>query len=331
MKKNDNKEDPILTPTEERFVLFPIKYPKIWEMYKLAEGSFWTTEEVDLTVDKFEWENRLNEDERNFIKHVLAFFAASDGIVMENLAVRFASEVQIPEARAFYSFQIAMEVIHSEMYSLLIEVLVSDSEEKNRLFNAVSTIPIVRKKAEWALKYIASDSPFSDRLIAFAAVEGIFFSSSFASIFWLKKRGLMPGLTFSNELISRDEGCHTDFACLLHSHLQNKSSANRIYEIITSAVELEEEFVRDSLKVDLLGMNSSLMSQYVKYVADVLLVNLGLAKHYKVKNPFDFMENISLRGKTNFFEKKVAEYQLPFVGQEQSHSDSSLFKTDVDF
>lgn len=331
MRKTEEITDPILTPSEDRFVLFPIKYPLIWNAYKAAEGSFWTTEKVDLTIDKFEWENKLTNEERAFISHVLAFFAASDGIVVENLAVRFASEVQIPEARAFYSFQIAMEIIHSEMYSLLIEVLVTDSVEKNNLFNAISTIGVIKKKAEWALKYIGSDLPFCDRLIAFAAVEGIFFSSSFASIFWLKKRGLMPGLTFSNELISRDEGVHTDFACLLHSHLKCQSSPEKIKEIIVSAVILEEEFVNDALKVNLLGMNANLMCQYVRYVADVLLVNLGLDKYYRVSNPFDFMENISLRGKANFFEKKVAEYNKPLVGHDQSTSDSSFFKTDVDF
>ena len=279
-------------------------------MYKKAEASFWTAEEVDLSKDLHDWHNRLNDDERYFVSHVLAFFAASDGIVNENLVERFSGEVQIPEARCFYGFQIMMENIHSEMYSLLIDTFIKEPKQKQYLFDAIDTIPCIRKKADWALRWISDkESTFAQRLVAFAAVEGIFFSGSFASIFWLKKRGLMPGLTFSNELISRDEGMHTDFACLLFSHLNNRPSKQAVQDIITEAVTIEQEFLTDALPCALLGMNATLMKQYIEFVADRLLLALGNSKFYHVTNPFDFMENISLAGKTNFFEKRVGDYQ----------------------
>lgn len=279
-------------------------------MYKKAEASFWTAEEIDLSKDLHDWNNRLNADEQYFISHILAFFAASDGIVNENLVERFSGEVQIPEARCFYGFQIMMENIHSETYSLLIDTYIKEQAQRTYLFNAIETIPCIRKKADWALRWISDkESTFAQRLVAFAAVEGIFFSGAFASIFWLKKRGLMPGLTFSNELISRDEGLHTDFACLLHSHLNNRASKEVINTIITDAVTIEKEFLTEALPCALLGMNATLMQQYIEFVADRLLVALGNDKVYKSTNPFDFMENISLGGKTNFFEKRVGEYQ----------------------
>jgi ribonucleoside-diphosphate reductase subunit M2 len=279
-------------------------------MYKKAEASFWTAEEVDLSKDLNDWHNRLNDDERFFVSHVLAFFAASDGIVNENLVERFSGEVQVPEARCFYGFQIMMENIHSEMYSLLIDTFIKEPKQKQYLFDAIDTIPCIRKKADWALRWISDkESTFAQRLVAFAAVEGIFFSGSFASIFWLKKRGLMPGLTFSNELISRDEGMHTDFACLLFSHLNNRPSKQAVQDIITEAVTIEQEFLTDALPCALLGMNATLMKQYIEFVADRLLLSLGNSKFYHATNPFDFMENISLAGKTNFFEKRVGDYQ----------------------
>jgi ribonucleoside-diphosphate reductase subunit M2 len=279
-------------------------------MYKKAEASFWTAEEVDLSKDLHDWNDRMNDDERYFVSHVLAFFAASDGIVNENLVERFSGEVQIPEARCFYGFQIMMENIHSEMYSLLIDTYIKEPKQRQYLFDAIDTIPCIRKKADWALRWIADkESTFAQRLVAFAAVEGIFFSGSFASIFWLKKRGLMPGLTFSNELISRDEGLHTDFACLLFSHLNNRPSKQAVEGIITQAVVIEQEFLTDALPCALLGMNALLMKQYIEFVADRLLVALGNNKFYNVTNPFDFMDNISLAGKTNFFEKRVGDYQ----------------------
>ncbi|OAL21161.1 hypothetical protein AYO20_11417 [Fonsecaea nubica] len=303
-------EEPLLQENPHRFVLFPLKYHEIWNMYKRAEASFWTAEEVDLSKDLHDWHNRLNNDERYFISHVLAFFAASDGIVNENLLERFSAEVQVPEARCFYGFQVMMENIHSEMYSLLIDTYVKDPKEKTYLFDAVDTIPCIRKKADWALRWISDkESSFAQRLVAFAAVEGIFFSGSFASIFWLKSKGLMPGLTFSNELISRDEGMHTDFACLLMQHLQHKPDPQLIENIITEAVKIEKEFLTDALPVALLGMNSKLMCQYIEFVADRLLLALGNKRHYNAQNPFPFMENISLAGKTNFFEKRVGDYQ----------------------
>ena len=291
--------------------MFPIKYHDIWEKYKTAEHSFWTAEEIDLAQDLTDWNDKLNDDEKHYIKNVLAFFAASDGIVNENLAENFLKEVQYAEAKSFYGFQIAMENIHSETYSLLIDTYIKDDNEKDRLFNAIDTVPSVKKKADWALKWIESDS-FAERLIAFAAVEGIFFSGSFCSIFWLKKRGLMPGLAFSNELISRDEGLHCEFACLLHNkYVQNKVSQERITQIIIEAVEIEKEFVTDSLPVSLIGMNSKLMQQYIEFVADYWLVELGCKRVYNTDNPFDFMDMLSLQNKGNFFEKRVSEYQKP--------------------
>jgi len=316
----------LLEENKDRFVLLPIKYPEIWNMYKKHEASFWTAEEIDLSPDLKDWE-KLNNDERHFIKHVLAFFAASDGIVNENLAVNFMKEVQLPEARCFYGFQIMIENIHSETYSLLIDTYIKDPVEKNRLFNALETVPCVQKKAEWALRWINNGS-FAERLVAFAAVEGIFFSGSFCSIFWLKKRGLMPGLSFSNELISRDEGLHCDFACLLYGMLNEKLSQERIYEIIRDAVMNEHEFVTDALPVSLIGMNAKMMCQYIEFVADRLLVALGYPKIYNVTNPFDFMETISLQGKTNFFEKRVAEYQKAGV---MNTKEQQEFKLDEDF
>ncbi|KAI0969294.1 ribonucleoside-diphosphate reductase small subunit [Xylaria arbuscula] len=308
--KAEEADEPLLQENPQRFVLFPIKYHEIWQMYKKAEASFWTAEEIDLSKDLHDWNNRINEDEKYFISHILAFFAASDGIVNENLVERFSGEVQIPEARCFYGFQIMMENIHSETYSLLIDTYIKEPAQRTHLFNAIDTIPAIRKKADWALKWIADrNSTFAQRLIAFAAVEGIFFSGAFASIFWLKKRGLMPGLTFSNELISRDEGLHTDFACLLFSHLKNRPSKEVVEAVIVDAVRIEQEFLTEALPCGLLGMNANLMKQYIEFVADRLLVALGNEKVYRSTNPFDFMENISLGGKTNFFEKRVGEYQ----------------------
>jgi ribonucleoside-diphosphate reductase beta chain len=296
-------------------------------MYKNQEACIWTAEEIDLSADIDDWRNNLNDNERHFIKHILAFFAASDGIVNENLAENFVKEVQYSEAKFFYGFQIMMENIHSETYSLLIDTYISDPAEKHMLFNAIDTIPAVKKKAEWALKWVESEH-FQERLIAFAAVEGIFFSGSFCSIFWLKKRGLMPGLSFSNELISRDEGMHCDFAVLLHNnHLANKVSEERIKEIILSALEIEKEFITESLPVKLIGMNQDLMKQYLEFVTDRLLVDLGCSKVFNSENPFDFMANISLQGKTNFFEKRVAEYQKAGV----LNSSENSFDLDVDF
>ena len=301
--------EPILAENKDRFVLFPIQHDDIWSFYKKAEASFWTAEEIDLSPDLIDWENKLNEDEKHFIKHVLAFFAASDGIVNENLAENFLAEVQYTEAKFFYGFQVAIENIHSETYSLLIDTYIRDTAEKNYLFNAIDSIECVRKKADWALRWIDQGS-FAERLIAFAAVEGIFFSGSFCSIFWLKKRGLMPGLSFSNELISRDEGLHCDFACLLYNnHVVNKLPQQTVIDIILDAVEIEKEFILDALPVRLIGMNSELMSQYIEFVADRLLAELNCPKQFNVTNPFDFMDMISIQGKTNFFEKRVAEYQ----------------------
>ena len=322
-------EEPILKPNSNRFVLFPIKYTKVWQMYKKAEASFWTVGEVDLSKDLFDWEQRLDKDGRYFISHVLAFFAASDGIVNENLVERFASEVQIPEARCFYGFQIMMENIHSEMYSLLIDTYVKDTGQKTHLFEAIDTIPCIREKANWALRWITSNKSFAERLIAFAAVEGIFFSGSFAAIFWLKQRGLMPGLTFSNELISRDEGLHCDFACLLFGLLKNRPSNQRLTDMICEAVDIEKEFLTDALPVGLIGMNAALMCQYIEFVADRLLVQLGCDKHYDAHNPFDFMDLISLQGKTNFFEKRVSDYQR--AGVMNSDASDKKFSLDEPF
>jgi len=321
------KEEPLLKENPRRFVILPIQYDAIWKMYKKAEASFWTAEEVDLSKDISDWSSKLKEEERYFIKHVLAFFAASDGIVNENLVEKFMQEVQVPEARCFYGFQIAIENIHSEMYSLLIDTYIKDPVEKDGLFNAIETVPAVKKKANWALNWI-NNASYAERVIAFASVEGIFFSGSFASIFWLKKRGLMPGLTFSNELISRDEGLHTDFACLMFHHLKNKPSEERIVQIISEAVEIEIEFLTDALPVKLIGMNCDLMSTYIKFVADRLLTELSCQKIYNVENPFDFMENISLDGKTNFFEKRVGDYQKAGV---MSTREEMKFTLDAEF
>merc|ERR1712198_288482 len=324
----DPQSEPLLKDNPSRFVIFPIQFDDIFALYKKAVASFWTVEEVDLSKDINDWD-KLKDDERHFISHVLAFFAASDGIVNENLVERFCQEVQVPEARCFYGFQIAMENIHSEMYSLLINTFIRDSAEQTRLFNAIETVPCVKKKADWALRYISHDTAtYAERVIAFASVEGIFFSGSFAAIFWLKKRGLMPGLTFSNELISRDEGLHTDFACPMYKHLVNKPSEEHVKSIIDDAVKIEQEFLTDALPVNLIGMNCVLMSQYIEFVADRLLLELGCTKMYNVENPFDFMENISLEGKTNFFEKRVGEYQKCGV---MSSSDQRAFTLDADF
>jgi ribonucleoside-diphosphate reductase beta chain len=320
--------EPLLLEDPNRFVLFPIKHDDIWQFYKQAEASFWTAEEIDLQQDLSDWQN-LNDGERHFISHVLAFFAASDGIVNENLAQNFLSDVQYAEAKCFYGFQIMMENIHSETYSLLIDTYIKNPVEKDKMLRAVDTIPCVKRKADWALRWIENGN-FAEQLIAFAAVEGIFFSGSFCSIFWLRKRGLMPGLTFSNELISRDEGLHCDFACLLYTqHINNKLDPNQVYEIIKDAVGIEQEFVTDALPVSLIGMNAPLMCQYIEFVADRLLVALGLEKIYSVENPFDFMELISLQGKTNFFEKRVAEYQKAGVMNEKS--EAPKFALDEDF
>lgn len=316
----------LLKENKDRFVILPINYPKVWEMYKKHEASFWTAEEIDLSGDLQHWA-ALNDGERHFISHVLAFFAASDGIVNENLAVNFMSDVQLPEARCFYGFQIMMENIHSETYALLIDTYIKDPQEKHRLFHAIDTVPAVKKKAEWALRWIENGT-FAERLVAFAAVEGIFFSGSFCSIFWLKKRGLMPGLTFSNELISRDEGLHCEFACLLYSMLQNKMSQEAVANIIMDAVAIEKEFITEALPVKLIGMNADLMKQYIEFVADRWLVELGNPKIYNSTNPFDFMEMISLQGKTNFFEKRVGDYQKAGV---LAKKDSQVFSTDEDF
>lgn len=331
--KGLEKEEPLLIENTRRFVLFPIKYHEIWQMYKKAEASFWTAEEIDLGKDTHDWNEKLNNNERYFISRILAFFAASDGIVNENLVENFSAEVQVPEAKCFYGFQIMMENIHSETYSLLIDTYIKDPKEADFLFNAIDNIPCIKKKADWALRWINDDDAlFGERLVAFAAVEGIFFSGSFASIFWLKKRGLMPGLTFSNELICRDEGLHTDFACLLFSHLQNRPDAVIVERIITEAVTIEKEFFVDALPISLLGMNCNLMCQYVEFVADRLLVALGNKKVYNVTNPFDFMENISLAGKTNFFEKRVSDYQKAGVMASTTDSKSSnSFSFDEDF
>ena len=320
--------EPILQENKNRFVIFPIKHHDIWEWYKKMEASFWTAEEIDLSQDINDWNNKLNDEERYFIKHILAFFAASDGIVNENLAENFVNEVQYAEAKFFYGFQIMMENIHSETYSLLIDTYVKDETERDQLFNALEVFPAIKKKADWALKWIESDS-FAERLIAFAAVEGIFFSGAFCSIYWLKKRGLMPGLTFSNELISRDEGVHCDFAVHLHNHhLVNKVPKARIREIIVDALNIEREFITESLPVSLIGMNAALMTQYLEFVADRLLVELGCDREYNTSNPFDFMDMISLQGKTNFFEKKVAEYQKSGVMNTDSEAQKISFDAD---
>ncbi|EUC57837.1 ribonucleoside-diphosphate reductase small chain [Rhizoctonia solani AG-3 Rhs1AP] len=337
----EEKDEPLLKESRRRFVLFPIQYHEIWQMYKKSEASFWTAEEMDLSKDLHDWDNKLNDNERHFVSHVLAFFAGSDGIVNENLIERFSNEVQAAEARCFYGFQIMMENIHSETYSLLIDTYIKEPAQREFLFDAIETIPCIKKKADWALKWISDRrSTFAERLVAFAAVEGIFFSGSFASIFWLKKRGLMPGLTFSNELISRDEGMHTDFACLLFSHLRKRPHPETVRRIIVEAVAIEQEFLTDALPVGLIGMNAKLMCQYIEFVADRLLVALGGPKEYNSTNPFDFMDMISLQGKTNFFEKRVSDYVKagvkttstdPAVEPSQTATASKLFSLDEDF
>ena len=325
------QNEPILEENKNRFVLFPIKHQDIWEWYKKQEASFWTVEEIDLEADIKDWNTKLNPDEQYFIKHILAFFAASDGIVNENLAENFVNEVQFTEAKFFYGFQIMMENIHSEMYSLLIDTLIKDEEDKDKLFHALENFPAIKKKADWAIKWIDSPS-FAERLVAFAAVEGIFFSGSFCSIFWLKKRGLMPGLATSNEFISRDEGLHCDFAVHLHNnHLVNQVPKERIKQIIVEALEIEREFVTESLPVDLIGMNSKLMTQYLEFVTDRLLTELNCEKVYNSENPFDFMDMISLEGKTNFFEKRVSEYQKAGVKQNTGSNEESAISFDADF
>lgn len=320
-------QEPLLAPNPGRFVIFPIKYDDMWEMYKKHLASFWTAEEIDFNGDLKDWAT-LNSNEKHFIKMVLAFFAASDGIVLENLASRFIDEIQIPEARAFYGFQLMMENIHSETYSLLIDTYIQDTKEKLSLFNAIETVPCVQRKAKWAEQWIGSTCSFGERLVAFACVEGIFFSGSFCAIYWLKKRGKMPGLTFSNELISRDEGLHTDFACLLYTqHLQNKLPIQRVQGLVREAVNIEKEFICDALPVSLIGMNAEAMSTYIEFVADRLLLTLGVPKTFNAQNPFQFMDLISLRGKTNFFEKRVGEYARANVINNQGLA----FTTDVEF
>jgi ribonucleotide reductase beta subunit family protein with ferritin-like domain len=328
------KSDPLLKENPRRWVLLPIQYPAVFEMYKKHEASFWTAEEIDLAQDTKDWD-RLSEGEQHFVKHVLAFFAASDGIVLENLASGFATEVQIPEARCFYGFQMAMENIHSETYSLLIEQYVRDPVEKDRVFNAIETMPAVQEKARWAVQWMNKENSFAERIVAFAAVEGVLFSGSFCAIYWLKKRGLMPGLTFSNELISRDEGLHAEFACLLYGMLQHQLPEDVVHDIVRGAVDAERKFICEALPCDLIGMNNDLMTKYIEFVADRLLSALGHSKLFGASNPFDWMELISLQGKTNFFEKRVGEYQKAGVmasaaggaAQQEAHG----FSLDVDF
>jgi ribonucleotide reductase beta subunit family protein with ferritin-like domain len=306
----ENSSEPLLQATDDRFVMFPVQYADVWDLYKKQVDCFWRAEEVDLSKDLVDWA-KLNKDEQKFISMVLAFFAASDGIVLENLAVRFMGDVQVAEARSFYGFQIAMENIHSEMYSLLIDTYIKDKHEKDRLFHATSNFPCITKKADWAKKWIEdSNSSFAERLVAFAAIEGIFFSASFASIYWIKKRGLMPGLTFSNELISRDEALHTEFAILLYTKLRNSLSQTRIHEILKDAVAIETEFITEAIPCRMIGMNSVLMTQYIEFVADRLCVQLGYDKIFNSSNPFDFMELISVETKVNFFERTNSEYAL---------------------
>lgn len=326
------KEEYILKENKQRFVLFPIKHKEIWNAYKKAEASFWTAEEIDFSKDKYDWDYRLNNNEKYFIKHILAFFAGSDGIVLENLNINFSSEIQIPEARCFYSFQSMIENIHSEVYSLLIDKYVDNEAEKDNLFHAIENIDCIKQKAQWAMKWMDSTkASFAERLVAFSVVEGIFFSGSFCAIYWLKKRGFMPGLTFSNELISRDEGMHTDFATLIYSMLTNKLDKSVIYEIVKEAVEIEKQFINEAIPCAMIGMNATLMSQYIEYVADRLIVQLGYDKIYNSTNPFDFMQLISMEGKTNFFEKRVSEYSLAGIGQNgsgETHSGQIDFNAD---
>jgi ribonucleotide reductase beta subunit family protein with ferritin-like domain len=328
-KQTDNvtivAPEPILQENPSRFVLFPIKHKKLWDAYKIAEASFWTAEEIDFSKDTNDWES-LTKNEKHFLKNIIAFFAGADGIVLENLVGNFCNEIQLPEARCFYGFQIAIENIHSEVYSLIIDKYVKDELEKATLFNAIEEIPCVKRKADWAMKWMSPDkASFAERVIAFAVVEGIFFSGSFCAIFWLKKRGLLPGLTFSNELISRDEGMHTDFAVLIYEMLINKLDPERIYSIVTQAVEIEKSFITESIPCALIGMNAELMKQYIEYVADRLLVQLGYAKYYISENPFEFMQLISMENKTNFFEKRVSEYSLANVTTDGTTNDDIEF------
>merc|ERR1712190_528900 len=324
------KTEELLVENPRRFVMFPIHYPQIWEMYKKHEASFWTAEEIDLSQDSKDWDG-LSTNEQHFIKHILAFFAASDGIVLENLASQFSTEVQLPEARAFYGFQMAMENIHSETYSLLIEQYVREPAEQEEVFNAIATMPAVKEKAQWAIQWMNNENSFAERLIAFAAVEGVLFSGSFCAIYWLKKRGLMPGLTFSNELISRDEGLHAEFACLLYGMLENKLPEDVVHDMIRGAVSVERKFICEALSCDLIGMNSELMTKYIEFVADRLLTALGHSKLFESANPFDWMELISLQGKTNFFEKRVGEYQKAGVMASAGGENTHGFSLDADF
>jgi len=329
--KELEKSDPLLKENPRRWVLFPIQYPAIYEMYKKHEASFWTAEEIDLAQDSKDWET-LNDGEQHFVKHILAFFAASDGIVLENLASRFSTEIQVPEARAFYGFQIAMENIHSETYSLLIEQYVRDPVEKERVFDAIHTMPAVEEKAQWAVQWMNEDNSFAERVVAFACVEGILFSGSFCAVYWLKKRGLMPGLTFSNELISRDEGLHAEFACLVYGMLQHQLPEDVVHDIVRGAVDAERKFICEALPCDLIGMNSELMTRYIEFVADRLLSALGHSKIFGSSNPFDWMELISLQGKTNFFEKRVGEYQKAGVmSSTGAQEEAKGFSLDADF
>jgi ribonucleotide reductase beta subunit family protein with ferritin-like domain len=324
ISKDLDKEEVILQENKNRYVLFPIKYNSMYELYKKAESTFWTASEIDLVKDNNDWENALNDNERNFIKNIIGFFAGSDGIIMENLAQRFLREIQIPEARAFYSYQIFNESIHSETYSLLIDTYIKDVEEKNKIFNSIENIPCVAKKAQWAYKWIENkDVSFATRLLSFAIVEGVFFSGSFCAIYWLKKRGLMPGLTFSNELISRDEGLHCEFACLLYSYIKNKVHQSIVYEIFQEAVSIEKEFITESIPCAMIGMNSTMMCQYIEFIANRLLLQLGYDKLWDVENPFDFMELISLRPKTNFFELRVGEYTKSTINENSNNFDFS--------
>jgi len=328
--KELEKNDPLLKENPRRWVLFPIQYHEVYEMYKKHEASFWTAEEIDLAQDNKDWDN-LSEKEQHFVKTVLAFFAASDGIVNENLSDNFATEIQIPEARAFYGFQIAMENIHSETYSLLIEQYIKDPAEKDKVFDAIHTMPAVQQKAQWAVQWMNDQNSFAERLLAFACVEGILFSGSFCAIYWLKKRGLMPGLTFSNELISRDEGLHAEFACLIYSLLQNKLPEDIVHNIVKGAVDCERGFICEALPCDLIGMNCELMTRYIEFVADRLLSALGYSKLFNATNPFDWMELISLQGKTNFFEKRVGDYQKAGVMNAGKEEESKGFCLDADF
>lgn len=314
LKSNDNNEL-LLKHNKKRFVLFPIMYNNIYQLYKKAESSFWTAHEIDLSKDLNDWV-KLNDDEKHFIKNIIGFFAGSDGIIMENLAARFMNEIQIPEARAFYSYQIFNESIHSETYSLLIDTYIKDNEEKEKIFNSIESNSCVQKKAQWAYKWIENkEVSFATRLVAFSIVEGIFFSGSFCAIYWIKKRGLLPGLTFSNELISKDEGMHCEFAILLYSMIENKIDEKVVHEIFIEAVDIEKEFITDSISCNMIGMNAVLMKEYIEFVSDRLLVQLGYNKIWNTENPFDFMELISLRPKSNFFEVRVGEYSKSKISE----------------